>query len=181
MAEEVKTLHPLVSYIQDCFNKAKQVKLPIEERMLRNLYVIRCQYTPQKLAEIRELGGSEIYLPLGSIKVRALKAWLTDIFFSSDEPPFDIEPTPVPELSSEIEEEIKNSLVEEMKSLIRQLFVLSLQSGGKLSLEDIIPKIREEVERRKKEVQDRIYEYAMNIARREKKRIYDQFVEGGFF
>lgn len=178
---EERDLHPLVKYITDRFNEARIVKKPIEDRMIRNLYVIRCEYTPEKLKEIRELGGSEIYLPLGNIKSRALKAWLTDIFFGSDEPPFDVEPTPVPELTSDIEEEIKQSVASELGNTLNNLLSLIQASGGVIDLKDIIPKFREEIERRKRQIQDKIYEYAMNVARREKKKIYDQFVEGGFF
>lgn len=180
--EEVeRQSHPLVSYIEDCFTRARQAKAPIEERMIRNLYVYRCQYTPQKLAEIRELGGSEIFLPLANIKARALKAWLTEIFFSNDEPPFDIQPTPMPELSSDMEEELRRQVSEDVSEFLKGYMQLSELSGGALDLSVIEPKLRELMEERKRVYVDRLRKYAEDVARRFKKRIEDQFVEGGFF
>lgn len=180
--EEVDSArHPLVAYIEECFTRARHAKAPIEERMIRNLYVYRCQYTPEKLAEIRELGGSEIYLPLGNIKARALKAWLTDIFFSNDEPPFDIQPTPVPELSSDMEEELQRQILEEVSDFLRKYIQLSELSGGVLDLSLIEPKLRELIEEKKRTFLSRLTKYAEDVAKRFKKRIEDQFIEGGFF
>lgn len=180
--EEVDSArHPLVAYIEECFTRARHAKAPIEERMIRNLYVYRCQYTPEKLAEIRELGGSEIYLPLGNIKARALKAWLTDIFFSNDEPPFDIQPTPVPELSSDMEEELQRQILDEVSDFLRKYIQLSELSGGVLDLSLIEPKLRELIEEKKRTFLSRLTKYAEDVAKRFKKRIEDQFIEGGFF
>ncbi|MEM4958994.1 MAG: hypothetical protein QXX12_03860, partial [Nanopusillaceae archaeon] len=180
--EEVDSArHPLVAYIEECFTRARHAKAPIEERMIRNLYVYRCQYTPEKLAEIRELGGSEIYLPLGNIKARALKAWLTDIFFSNDEPPFDIQPTPVPELGSDMEEELQRQILDEVSDFLRKYIQLSELSGGILDLSLIEPKLRELIEEKKRTFLSRLTKYAEDVAKRFKKRIEDQFIEGGFF
>ncbi len=181
MDEKQEKLNPLVSYIQECFERARTAKLPIEERMIRNLYVFKCQYEPQKLAEIRDIGGSEIYLPLANIKARALKAWLTDIFFSNNEPPFTVEPTPVPELPSDLEIQVKESLRNEIADIVQKARMLYEVSGGQFDIPALMLKLKESVEDIKAQLRDRMYEYAKQLAEREKKRIDDQFTEGGFY
>jgi len=178
---EEQQINPLVAYINECFNRAKQAKADVEQRMIRNLYTFRCQYTPDKLREIREIGGSEIFLPLANIKSRALKAWLTDIFFSNGEPPFDIEPTPVPELPTDLEREVLENLKSEVKDIIlkaRQVYELS---GGKFDLSSLFLSLKEAVADAKRHMRERIREYAKELAEKEKRRIDDQFVEGGFY
>ncbi len=179
--EKQENLNPLVSYIQECFERAKVAKLKIEERMIRNLYVFRCMYEPDKLKEIREIGGSEIFLPLANIKCRALKAWLTDIFFSNNEPPFTIEPTPVPELPSDLEAQVKQSLKNEIQEIISKAQQLYQLSGGEFDLSSLMLRLKESVAEARSQIRDRIYEYARQLAEREKRRIDDQFTEGGFY
>jgi len=178
---EEQRINPLVAYINECFNRAKQAKADVEQRMIRNLYTFRCQYTPDKLREIREIGGSEIFLPLANIKSRALKAWLTDIFFSNGEPPFDIEPTPVPELPTDLEREVLENLKSEIRDIVlkaRQVYELS---GGKFDLSSLFLSLKEAIADAKRHMRERIREYAKELAEKEKKRIDDQFVEGGFY
>ncbi len=179
--EEKREIPTLAQHITECFNKAKVAKVPIEERMIRNLYVFKCKYDPEKLKSIREIGGSEIYLPLGNIKSRALKAWLTDIFFSSGEPPFDIEPTPVPELSSDLEDMLKEEVSKQIREAMNNVQILQQLSGGAISMSDVLPSLKMSIRNIEDKARKKIYEYSKELAEREKKRINDQFVEGGFY
>lgn len=175
-------LQPLVSHILSLFEQAKTAKQPIEDRLIENLYYFRKEYTPQKLAQIREIGGSEIYLPIANIKCRALKAWLTDVFFpETGEPPFDIEPTPVPELPEDVQIEFQQKLQREIQELIMQAQQVHQLSGGAFSPDIIAEKIPEIIEKEKETYHRKVYEQASKLAEQEKRRIYDQFVEGGFF
>lgn len=179
---EEKELDTLVAYVYDRLNEAKLAKASIESRMIENLYYYRAEYTPEKLTSIRQLGGSEIYLPVANIKVRALKAWLTDIFFpETGEPPFDVEPTPVPELPSSIQSELEQKLSSDIQEIIANAYRVQELSQGAFDPQLIINRIPEMVRREKELIENRVYEEAKKLAEREKKRIYDQFVEGGFF
>lgn len=173
-------LHPLVQYIYEKFEKAKSYKTKIEPKLIQSLYYYKNQYTPEKLKQIREIGGSEIFVPLTNIKVRSLNAWLVDIFFSdTGEPPFDLEPTPMPELSQIVEEQIKQDLQERYSSLFQQLMVLS-QYNPQI-IQDIASKLKSEFENLKNEYLREIQEHARKKTEIEKNRINDQFIEGGFY
>lgn len=173
--------NPLIEHVLLCFERAKAAKVSIEERMIRNLYTFKNLYTPEKKKRIEEIGGSDIFLPLTNIKCRALKAWLVEIFFSSGEPPFDISPTPVPELEEDLEARIKEEVKSEISSVIQQVNLLSQLSGGSFGLDKVAPLLKKSIDNVKDRVADEIREQALKIADREKRRINDQFIEGGFY
>jgi len=177
--ERIRVLHPLVEFINDAFTKARDAKRPIEERMLECLRAFKMQYSEEKLAAIREIGGSEVYLPLTNVKARALKAWLNDVFFRPGEPPFDIEPSPVPTPTEATEEKIGQGLQEDYSEIMQKVAELQMLSGGQIDVSAILEKMEgisftDEYMRR---VEERVKE----LAEQEKKRIDDQFTEGGFY
>lgn len=180
--EKNEELQPLVAHINSLFEKAKTNRQIIESRFIENFYYFRKEYTPEKLSKIREIGGSEIFLPIANVKCRALKAWLTDVFFpETGEPPFDIEPTPVPELPEDVQLEFQQKLQQEIQEIIAQAQNLYALSGGAFNPEIVAQNLPSIIEKEKENLQNRQYEYAKKLAEKEKKRIYDQFVEGGFF
>ncbi len=171
----------LVQYIMDKFESAKISKNAITERMIRNLYALKCEYPPDKLVKIRELGGSEIYLPLVNIKCRALKAWLTDIFFSGGDPPFDIAPTPVPSLTDESSDVVSSNLSDMISDILKKAALVSQLSNGAIDMQEVIGSLKKSIGKLRDSVDSVVYEYALRIAERQKRRINDQFVEGGFY
>jgi len=180
--KEQEELHPLINHIQTLFERAALAKNPIESIMIENLYYFKKKYTPDKLKSIREIGGSEIYVPLCNIKCRALMAWLTDIFFpDTGEPPFDIEPTPKPELPRDQMEEFYRDLADTVSDIIQKASALEEITAGQISLDKILPYVKNAVERNKEQFEDELMERSKKLAEKEKQRIYDQFVEGGFF
>ena len=89
----------LHSHIQECWHAAKEAKDPIEDIMLRALRQRNGEYEADKLAAIQAQGGSEIYMMLTEVKCRGAESWLRDILLDSGTPPWDLEPTPIPELT----------------------------------------------------------------------------------
>lgn len=68
----------------------------------------RCysQYYGEVPCDIKEAFGDMPSINLTQLKVSALNAWLRDLLFGSGGIPFVLEPTPVPELSKELEDEV---------------------------------------------------------------------------
>src|SRR5215470_5990932 len=56
------------------------------DRLLMSLRCIQGQYEPQKLAEIRRFGGSEVYARLIAAKVRGAQSLLRDVYLGADKP-----------------------------------------------------------------------------------------------
>lgn len=180
--EKNQDLQPLVAYVMSCFEKARTNKQKINARMLDNLYYYRKEYTPDKYAQIKQIGGSEIYIPVANIKCRALKAWLVDIFFpETGEPPFDIEPTPVPELPEDMLLNFQQKLKEDINDIIFKAQQVHQLSNGAFDPSVLSEQIPTLIEKEKEEYRKKVYEFASKLAEQEKRRIYDQFVEGGFF
>jgi hypothetical protein len=103
----------LAGYVQKCWQAARDAKVIIEQRMLNCLRQRKGIYTPDKLEQIRNQGGSEIWIMLTSVKCRAAEAWIRDVILPSGEKPWHIEPTPIPHLPPDVDVHIKQMAVEQ--------------------------------------------------------------------
>lgn len=153
----------LSGHIRRCWEEAKQAKLVIETRMLKSLRARRGEYDPEILQEISNQGGSQIYLLLTDIKCRAAEAWIHDILAASGDRPWTMDPTPVPELSPELE----NGLHEVMLMEAQARGIPPEQADAQF------PMVRDEFKRRLKEA-------AQKVVNRMADTIDDQMVEGGW-
>lgn len=86
----------LSAHIRKNWEINRQARENIEDEMLKCLRQKRGEYDPDVLAQIHEQGGSEIYMKLTTTKIRAAISWITDIM--SEDRPWGLEPTPIPEL-----------------------------------------------------------------------------------
>ncbi|CAB4197168.1 hypothetical protein UFOVP1304_42 [uncultured Caudovirales phage] len=173
IAEQEGDISPLLQssisgHISRCWEEAKQAKQQITERLLKCERQRRGEYDPEKIAQIRSTGGSDVYMMLTDIKCRAAKSWITDVMFSNGQTPFELEPSRLPELPPEM----KLSIVDHVRTEAEQF----LSSG-----ESIHP---DSFRNRMEEVEDvirlRIREEAKEIALRMKAVITDQLDQGGF-
>jgi hypothetical protein len=94
----------LASYVRKCWTYARDAKLQrVDTRLLQSVRARRGEYDPDKLAAIREQGGTEVYQMLTSVKCRAAGSWIRDVIAGQGESrPWDIKPTVLPELPPEI-------------------------------------------------------------------------------
>jgi hypothetical protein len=96
----------LSAHVRKCWSKAKMHRSKKSGRLTTCLRLRQGKYHPEKLAKIRERGGSEAYMNLVGTKSQALKSWLSDLYASSNDKPFSLEPTPVPDLDPNIQNEL---------------------------------------------------------------------------
>ena len=159
----------LAGYVKACWTKAKTAKLDVEQKMLQAVRASRGEYDPDKLAKIREQGGSEIYMMLFSTKARQCSALIKDVMIGAGtEKPWTIEPTPSPEISPDLIQQV----AEEALSLVQQ----AEMSGIPLSPDDVRQML--------KDMRDRVQSQTMEIARERAGRMEnlmeDQTIEGGW-
>jgi hypothetical protein len=88
----------LASHLRKCWDAARQAKKPIENIMLRGLRQRNGEYEADKLNQIKQQGGSDIYMMITEVKCRAAESWLRDILLETGTPPWDLQSTPIPEL-----------------------------------------------------------------------------------
>lgn len=102
----------LATHVRNCWQKAKTHRSKKSARLTKCLRLRQGKYHPEKLAKIQERGGSEAYMNLIGTKSQALKSWLSDLYASSSDKPFSIDPTPVPELDPNIQNEIIQTAIQ---------------------------------------------------------------------
>lgn len=90
----------------------------IGERIVAALRAYKGEYSAQKLQEIRRFGGSEVFARLVSTKARGATALLRDVYLGAERP-WDIDPTPKPELPDNIMKSV-NDLVNIEVSTLQQ-------------------------------------------------------------
>lgn len=118
--------------------------------------------------DIKAAFGNMPALNLTQLKVSALNAWLRDLLFGSGGTPFTVDPTPIPELSDEMEEEILGRVKEIIFG----------------SVEEMIPQTHEElvdlVRKEKKYVRDAKKAAAKSACAKMEEVMWDQCIDGGY-
>jgi len=155
----------LASHIMRCWNAAKLAKEPINAELLENARQRKGEYSQDKLNDIRDFGGSEIFVKLTLEKCRVAESWLEGILKATEDMPFSIKPTPIAELPYEVQMEV----IEEVQKRI-------MQSENILSMDEV-NEISKEVEEKKKR---RLQEKAKERCIRAQKKIHDIITEGGW-
>lgn len=77
------------------------------DRLLQALRAFNGQYDPQKLAEIRKFGGSEVYCRLIAAKCRGASSLLRDVYLGADRP-WGLDPPDDPDIPPEVVNSIQS-------------------------------------------------------------------------
>jgi hypothetical protein len=159
----------LSAYLRECWDAAQQSKKPIEYKMLRALRQRNGEYEADKVQQIRNQGGSEIYMMITEVKCRAAESWMRDILLDSGEPPWDIVPTPIPDLSPTQTQELQDAFANKVLDM--------LQSNGQAPSPADIAELKEIVGQ---DYRFKILQDAQNRTDKMKLKIADQFAQGGW-
>lgn len=156
----------LAAYVRRCWEEARDAKRPIETTMLDSLRQRKGEYDPTKLAQIRERGGSEIFMMITETKCRGAESWLRDILLDEGMVPFGLKPTPEPELPPDFSQKVTKAQADKVIELV--------QSGMPIdptALDSIKDAALEQA-------RNEVMEDAVERAERMQTFIKDQFVEG---
>lgn len=159
----------IAAYLRQCWDVAQQAKKPIEQIMLRAMRQRNGEYEADKLQAIQSQGGSEIYMMITEVKCRAAESWLRDILLDTGTPPWDIQPTPIPDLSPVQAKEIQDIFANSVLDI--------LQSTGQAPSKAQIMEIREMVSQ---DYRFKLLQDAQNRVDKMKLKIQDQFAQGGW-
>ncbi len=175
---QAPVISSLASHIRTCWEQAKRAKIEVEQQILKNMRQKKGFYEPDKLAAIKAMKSSEIFMKITDVKCRHAKDWIKDILFQPGTKPWQIEPTPSPEVPSWIEERVKARVLQIRLSTI---FQESAATGTPIPVELIPLVIRQELPAILDEVQKEISAEAKVIAAKMETKIHDQLTEGGFY
>jgi len=159
----------LAGVIKSNWEVSRFARNVIEERIIDGLRRRNGEYSPEKLAAIRQQGGAETYMMLTSIKCRAAEAWIKDVLFQSGEKPFKIDTTEIPDLDEGTLEEIAMYVQAESETWMQQA-------------QQVLPPeaLQERFGQLKTQLEERVKEKADKIALGMERKIGDQMDEGGF-
>lgn len=86
-------------------NHKNQGNNMINDRLLRAQRMFEGKYDPEKLAQIKKFGGSEVYSRLVAVKCRGASALLRDVYLGTERP-WSIDPQPDPPIPPEVQTSI---------------------------------------------------------------------------
>ena len=159
----------LTAYLRECWDAARIAKKPIEDIMLRALRQRNGEYEADKLSQIRNQGGSEVYMMITEVKCRAAESWLRDIMLDQGMPPWDLNPTTIPDLSPDTDTEIEQAFANKVIEMLR--------ARGQAPTMEEMTELREMVAQ---DYRFRVLQEAQNRADKMKHKIEDQFEQGGW-
>lgn len=163
------TLTGLAGYIMPLWEDAKRAKLEVRPRLLECLRQRRGEYSEQKLAKIRETGGSEIFMMITSVKCRAAASWLRDALLGKGNgKPWTISPTPSPSLPSDAEAQLLRSVGQEVGAM------------AAMGVEVPPDVVRERIDAAREALKAKIREKARLKAEDSERVLEDQLIEGGY-
>jgi hypothetical protein len=167
LRQQIPILTGLAKHVRNCWEAARDAKQPIERKMLKALRQRTGEYEPEKLNEIRKSGGSEIFMMLTETKCRGAESWLRDILLDEGMIPFDLKPTPMPDVPPDYEQKVT--------ALVGEQVIKAIQSSQQLS-----PLMMETFkEQAREDIRVALMEDSVDRAERMKRQIQDQFAEGG--
>ena len=153
----------------------------VDERLRYALLSQTCQYSEAQKAKMRAAGIDErIFSPITATKVRAAKAMLVDIFNSSGEWPFTVDPTPDPEVPAQVEEEASRDIGVELNNIFMQLEQMGVQQLTPQENELLQRIVVQATNNRYDEILNRKIAFARSRARRMERKVQDMMAEGGW-
>lgn len=159
------TILALGSMLNSRFLAWKEARQNIEDEWLKDLRQFNAQYETDTLSRIRAAGGSksEVYIGLTRTKVMAAYSRLIDLLFQPGQLPFEVAPTPMPDMPG-LAQWITEKAVREI-----------MENGGPAAAAD--PML---VAERMSEIKVAFFKEAKARAERMQKVVEDQMVEGDF-
>ncbi len=91
----------LSAYIRKCWDAAKSAKEPVQRQLYESAMQRKGEYTQEKLGKLGEQSSAAIFMNVTAEKCRAAESWFRDVI--SGERVWDISPTPIPDLTPELE------------------------------------------------------------------------------
>lgn len=173
----------LAAFVMDAWRVAVDHRRAsgVDERLRNALLAQTCRYTDEQRAKMRAAGIDErIFAPITATKVRAAKAMLVDIFNSSGEWPFTVDPTPDPDVPEQVVQEVVSDIGGELSKIfgqLEQMGVQQLSPQEEVLLQRIVVQA---TQNRYDEIVNRKIAFARTRARRMERKVKDMMSEGGW-
>lgn len=168
-ANDRPLLRGLAKFVMDQWEDARQAKEYVLPRLRRAHRARLGEYDPDKLASIREYGGSEEYARITANKCRIVEAWLRDVFIGQTEKPWTLNPTPKPDFPPDAMEQVRMQVSREVAALYT--------ATGQMPEQELV---RASMARYMDAMEERLQEEARISTRRMEDKMEDQLAQGDF-
>lgn len=171
LAQTAPLITSLAAHVRHCWTTARTAReQTVEKRMFQSVRQRRGEYDPDTLTQIRQQGGSEIYMMLSSVKCRGAGAWIRDVLLGQGtDKPWSLRPTPMPSLPPEIVEELRQRAIQELTNYM----TMTGQTMPNHEVRQFLHELREEYT-------NSLNEEAKIKTRNMERKMEDQLTEGGF-
>jgi len=114
--KQADVVDELATHVRRCFEAADEHRRStgVEKEMLRGLRAVKSVLDPEDCELADPTNGTDIYLPIINLKHRGLRSWISDILANSEDAPWTIKPTPLPELPPAAENAVVKLLADEV-------------------------------------------------------------------
>ena len=148
----------------------------VDARLLYCLQAQTCAYDARQVAYLESVGiGRRVYAPVTAAKVRAVYSMLMEILQYGSEIPFDVLPTPDPDVPAEVEA----AVLEELRAFLAARLGEAGEAGpaAEAELRGLLAKMAEASWERVSGAKD---EFARRRAKRLRRKVWDLMVQGGY-
>ena len=169
--QNTPVIQGLAAHVRQRWDSSRIAKRKLEERMLSCLRQRNGEYDPEKAQEIKEQGGSDIFINLTSVKCRAATSWLRDTLLGSGaDKPWAIDATPNPTMPPDVMASLQQKLTQEL--------MMHLEQGGQKPDDETL---RQFAMQMKDEAEHSLREEANDRVDRMSRKMEDQLSEGGWY
>jgi len=180
--QTLPVISSLSGYLDTVWEKAKRAKSPYQLQMEKNIRARKGTYESDKLDAIRKVFGVDYdppFIKITETKCRAFEDWVKEFVFQ-DAKPWDLMPTPIPDLPDEIAQHIREKVFqEELQQAMTMAQAANVQ--GDIIAQFALEQMQEKSPEIEKAAKKKIYETAKERIEEAKTLIDDQFHEGGFY
>ena len=161
----------LAGYVRGTWRDYRNARTEInlDTRISNALRSYNGRYSPEKLAKIRQFGGSEVYSRIVTVKCRGTTAMLRDVFLSSEQP-WGLAPTPIPDIPTPIMDGIEQLVQTELQ----QMAVMGMPEPSPAQIEQRVAQLSQEAYRK-------TVDRAEGEARKAEQYLQDILIEGKFY
>jgi hypothetical protein len=168
----------LSGYIDTRWADAKQAKITVEMGMIASRDQRRGEYSPKKLSEIRSVNQPEIFMNVTDTKCRNAIAQIKDVVCQPDKRIFAADPSPIPELPADMQEQIEKGVVQRFLDMAVSQ---ARQTGQAIPSDQLRTMMMDQADAIKKKVHQAVTGKAKELSEDLMDKIDDDWLQGGFY
>ena len=171
----------LATYIRNCWQRSRDAKEQKVNAILLDCKRRRESQYPSDKAALYQQVGSDVFMSLTDLKCSAAESWINDTVNQNGARSWSINPTPIPDLSPQTEQEIHQRVTQKVMEVIDQFSMQATSQGQMIDPSMIQQFIMSKTDAIKAKITKAQNDEAKKRCEKMSQKIEDQFVEGSFY